>query len=148
MLFEYQVVRSVADWLQAHGYEVHQALAESEKGDDIVATAPGRQHRLFVEAKGESSSKASTSRFGRPFTVNQVKVHVGVALYRAAQMLDNSCELPVRVALAFPANDDHRRVVSRISKALAVLDVEVFWVAHDGTVSLEGLSTGLSPRGV
>ena len=146
MLFEYQIVRAVADWLQTRGYELHQALAESQKGDDIIATAPEKQYRLFVEAKGESSSKAGTSRFGKPFTTNQVKVHVGVALYRAAQMLENSCDLPVRVALAFPDNDAHRRVVSRVKRALSILNVEVFWVASDGTVSLEGLSSGLASR--
>lgn len=146
MLYESQVVRSVATWLQDHGYEIHQALGESEHGDDIIATAPGKKHRLFVEAKGESSSKPGTSRFGKPFSPNQVKVHVGVALYRAAQMLDNQCDLPVRVAIALPANDDHRRVVARVRRALGVLGVEVFWVARDGTVSLEGLAAALPRR--
>lgn len=147
MLFEFQVVKAVATFLKNHGYEVHQALAESEKGDDIIATSPDKNFRLFVEAKGESSSKSWTSRYGKLFTYRQVKVHVGVALYRAAQMLENPCELPVRVALAFPANDDHRRAVSRIKKALTTLGVEIFWVSPDGTVSLEGLSSGLLARG-
>ena len=141
MLFEHQVVGSVATWLKSRGYDVHQALAESEKGDDIIATAPGNSHRLFVEAKGESSSRVGTSRFGKPFSPNQVKVHVAVALYRAAQMLDNPCELPVRVALAFPANEDHRRVVGRVQKAIATLGIEVLWVSQGGSVSLEGSGT-------
>ena len=144
MLFEYQIVRAVADWLQSRGYVLHQALAESQKGDDIIATAPKKSYRLFVEAKRESSSKNGTSRFGKPFTTNQVKAHVGVALYRAAQMLENPCDLPVRVALAFPDNNDHRRVVARIRKALTILNVEVFWVAPDGSVSVGGFSSGLT----
>ncbi len=138
MLFEHQVVLAVARWLEYQGYEVHQALTESEKGDDIVATAPDRRFRLFVEAKGESSSRDSTSRYGKPFSANQVKIHVAVALCRAAQMLENASDLPVRAAMAFPSNDDHRRVVSRIRGALTTLGVEVFWVSDDGTVSLEG----------
>jgi hypothetical protein len=144
MIFEFQVVTAVATWLRERGFEIHQALAESERGDDIVATAPGGSYRLFIEAKGESSSKASSKRFGKPFTNNQVKTHVAVAFYRAAQMLQNTCELPLRVALAFPDNADHRRVVSRIGKTLGKLEIEVFWVSNDGTVSVEGLTLGYS----
>ncbi|MFT3763638.1 MAG: hypothetical protein QM761_13735 [Pseudoxanthomonas sp.] len=140
MLYESQVVQAVAAWLASRGYEVHQALAESDRGDDIVATAPDLSHRLFVEAKGESSSKPGTARYGKVFSHNQVKTHIGVAFYRAAQMLDNQCDLPVTVAIALPDNHDHRRVIGRIRSALARLEISVFWVARDLTVSLEAFS--------
>jgi hypothetical protein len=59
-------------------------------------------------------------------------------------MLENTCDLPVRVALALPGNDDHRRAVSRIRKALEALEIEVFWVGQDGAVTLEGLTRGFA----
>jgi hypothetical protein len=46
-----------------------------ERGVDIVAVHLATGERLFVEAKGGTSSTAATARFGKPFTWNQPKGH-------------------------------------------------------------------------
>ena len=83
MLTESDVIKAVCRFLGSRGYRVTQALNEMQTGDDIVAwSADGK--KIMIEAKGETSSKSHTSRFGKPFSSGQVLDHVSKAFYRAA----------------------------------------------------------------
>lgn len=134
MLSEYNVVVAVAEYLQDQDYEVTQKLRESQKGDDIIAVSPARNFRLLIEAKGESSSKSSSARYGKPFNQNQVKVHVAAAFYRSAQMLQKPSDLPVKAAIALPCNQAHLEAVESIQCSLHNLGIGVFWVNKNGSV--------------
>ena len=68
MLFESDVVDAVCAQLQARGYHIRQKLQVTQRGDDIIAVRQGAPIReLYVEAKGETSSRTTTARYGRPF---------------------------------------------------------------------------------
>lgn len=137
-LFESCVICAVRGYLEQSGYQVEQALSESEQGDDIVASSPRDGIRLYIEAKGATSSKPGSKRYGRPFSPAQVRDHVANAFYRAAHMLTRTSDFSTRVGMALPDNADHQRRVAEIGGALRNLGVEVFWVSSERVVTRQG----------
>ncbi len=70
MLTENDVVRAVAHYLSQDGYEIVSQLSTLEHGIDIEAVSVKSGKRLLAEAKGGTSSKQTTRRFGKPFSKN------------------------------------------------------------------------------
>jgi len=132
MLFEDDVVAAVATHLRADGWQIESTALATQHGDDIVATRSGQ--RLVVEAKGQGSSKAHTSRYGKPFNRGQASTHVGVAVLRSLRVVSEGTST---AALALPDDEFHRREVDRVHPALSRLGVWVFWVGPDGAVSVQ-----------
>lgn len=136
MLTENDVVRAVARYLSANGHSDVRTLTTMEQGIDIVAVNRRTKRKLLVEAKGGTSSKETTKRFGKPFTPNQAKSHVSVALYCAARLHETSKANRADVALAFPDDSAHRKLVQNISRALRALAVTVYFVDGKRKVSV------------
>lgn len=132
MLTEYEVVKAVCGFLENNGFQVRQALCETERGVDILAMSPNGQRQVSIEAKGETSSKPSTNRYGKAFNGGQVLDHVSKALYCAARECSSSL-----AGIALPKNELHVKCVNRILPALRTLQIEVFWVLPDGKVEPE-----------
>ena len=101
MITENDVVRAVADHLKVQGYRIDRQLSTLERGTDIDAVHLSRGERLLVEAKGSTSSKVGSSRFGKPFSLSQAKSHVSVAFYYGATLVQRHAQEGTRVALAF-----------------------------------------------
>jgi len=135
VLTENDVVKAVAAHLAENGYRIDKALTTIERGIDIVAESRSTGDRLLVEAKGGTSSKSSTARFGEPFTLNQARSHVSVALYCAAKLYHRHSSENVTVALALPDDSVHRGLVNDIASALDVLGIGVFFVGADSRVT-------------
>jgi len=130
MLTENDIITAVTDYLRKNSYKILQVSNTSQKGHDIIAELEGRH--LFVEAKGETSSKSNTQRFGKPFNSAQVRAHVAKALYKAIATKQNDPE--ALLAIAFPATPTHKRLVSAVSKVAQELRIRVFFVHYDKTV--------------
>jgi len=130
-LTENDVVEAVAAYLKTQGYNIEQALTTEKRGIDIVARHCVTDEWLFVEAKGGTSSKEKTSRFGKPFTSNQAKTHVSVALYFAAKLYHYHSSENVKVALALPGDLVHRGLIDDIRSVLDALSISVFFVGDD-----------------
>lgn len=79
MLTENDVVEKLAKYLESKGYNIISSQDTNSRGVDLVAKK-GDQN-LYVEAKGGTSSKLHTARFGKPFTKNQIKSHIAGAIY-------------------------------------------------------------------
>lgn len=133
MLYEKQVVDGVCRFLTKKGFRITQSLATTEHGEDIRALAPDRKQQVTIEAKGATSSRAGSNRYGKPFDSGQVRDHVAKAIYCAAQFVSTD----TLTGVAFPKNDAHVKCVSRILPALKRLRIEVFWVGADKTVEIE-----------
>ena len=132
MLTENDVVDAVAAHLPSLGYTVEATCTTIQRGVDIVARHDQTGRRLRVEAKGGTSSKDHTDRYGKCFNSGQVVSHVSRALYKAAVLLG---EHPADdVALALPDDEHHRARVECIGSALDKLGIGVFFVGDDGTV--------------
>jgi hypothetical protein len=132
VIYEDDVVAAVVAHLRADGWQIESTALATQHGDDIVATRSGE--RLVVEAKGEGSSKAHTSRYGKSFDSGQVLTHVSVAVLRALQVVSEGTSI---AAIALPEDDAHRRRVDRVAGALSKVGVIVFWVAQDGKVTVQ-----------
>ena len=124
MLTESQVIESVCQHIKNKGFVVSRFLCEIERGIDIEAVAPDGRTQVSIEAKGETSSKSRSNRFGKPFNSGQVFDHVSKAFYCAAR--DTSAGM--MAGIAFPKNDLHLKSVAKILPALTRLNIEVFWV--------------------
>ena len=135
-LFENEVVSAVRGYLQSEGYRIESFARAKEHGDDIVAESSDA--KVFIEAKGATSSREGSKRYGEPFTRNQVKDHVAKAFYRAAKMRENRGNNNVQVGVAFPKNADHEEMVSKIDCSLSDLRIEVFWVDREENVTVAG----------
>jgi hypothetical protein len=135
MLTESKVIAATCSFLRSKGFTITKALLETEHGIDIEGLAPDRKTKFSIEAKGETSSKPTTARFGKPFDSKQVFDHVSKAFYCAAR--DSSKGLVAGIAL--PRNDAHVKCVEKILPALRRLEIEVFWALPDGKTEIENL---------
>ena len=136
MLTENDVVQAVAAYLKGEGYEIVSSLSTRQRGIDIIAEHPSTKKRLLIEAKGGTSSKEGTANYGKPFTSNQAKTHVSVAFYYAAMLQQKHLSEGAEVALAFPEDVRHRKLVEDISSALKLLGVSVFFVDSSRRVTV------------
>ena len=133
MLTENEVVASVTQFLEQHGYTVDKALTTSQQGIDIEATAASGK-KCYVEAKGATSSKPGTKRFGLEFNSNQIKTHIGVALLKSFQTLE--LHPNAEVVIALPGNNGHRRVINSMYMPIKNSGIKVYFVDPDGEVSI------------
>ena len=130
MLTEDDVVTAVARYLEANGWRVNQQLTTFDRGVDLAAERAGQ--RLHVEAKGATSSKQGTRRFGAPFTRAQVFDHVAKAVHTALAVVSRADG--TLAALAVPDDAHHRDFVGRVLPVLARVGVRTFFVSGSGAV--------------
>lgn len=113
----------------------------------IVAVRKSEPLReLHIEAKGETSSRRGSGRYGSPFSSAQIRVHVAEALYKAAEILSGNYEVvtislkdvdtEVRAGVALPDTGGHRRCIANITAVLEQLGIAVFWVQKNGDVQV------------
>ncbi len=139
MLYESDVVEAICKYLELNGYVIKQKLGPKQQGDDIIAEKNNGQKRiLYIEAKGETSSKDFTARYGKPFSNSQVRVHVAEAFYRCAEVIsrgENGGE--IRTGIGLPDTRLHRNFINKIKIARDKLDIAIFWVQQNGGVIFE-----------
>lgn len=129
MLNENDIVRILTEHLKANGYDIVQSLDTNSKGVDIIADNIKTKQRLFVEAKGETSSKEHTNRFGKPFEGKQIRNHIARAVLAAMKIISaKPAGNKTRAAIAFPSTDGHRKELETVKVAVKRLDIKIFWV--------------------
>jgi Holliday junction resolvase-like predicted endonuclease len=133
VLNENQIVERTKTFLESRNYHVSSARRTNERGIDIVASSADGRRVVFVEAKGATSSKKGTTRYGKPFSLGQCKTHLAVALYAVARLRQNAAPTD-RVAIALPAAQPHQHLVDAIEASLRQLEVGVFFVPTRGRV--------------
>jgi hypothetical protein len=141
MLFEADVINAVCKQLESRGYHIRQRLQTTQQGDDIIAVKQTSVPcELYIEAKGETSSRRGSERYGKPFDSAQVRIHVAEAFYKAAEVLSRQHkDVETRVGIALPDNKEHRAVVKKIEPVLNQLEVAVFWVQSDEDVQISSI---------
>jgi Holliday junction resolvase-like predicted endonuclease len=133
MLTEDEVIDAVRDHLLEQGWRVLSRATAIQHGDDLIAERDGV--RFEIEAKGATSSKKGSRRYGEPFNKSQVFDHVAKALLKALRVTSRGDDL---AGIALPDNADHRAEITRVEKTVAQLCITVFWVSNDGVVSRDG----------
>jgi hypothetical protein len=141
-LSENDVVDAVCSFLVASGYSIQQRRLTTETGDDVRAARSSTPALLLsIEAKGATSARATSVRFGKPFDSAQVRVHVAEAVFKAVQVLSRPDE-DAQAGIALPDNRLHRNLVATVQPILDELGVVLFWVGGDRTVTTVGHLAG------
>ena len=134
-LDENEVVAALCRHLTAAGYRVHQQLSTTQQGVDVIAESPSGK-MLYVEAKGATSSREGSARFGKGFNASQVFDRVAKGLYTGLCLrADHPDADKEDVALAFPDTPDFRKRLEPIRKQLSDAGVDVYLASADGTVT-------------
>lgn len=139
MLYEDDVVDAVCRYLEHNGYVIRQSLTSVQHGHDIIADKRvDPTWTLYVEAKGEGSSKATTARYGSSFNSGQVFDHVAKAVLKALRVASwDTTEPQSRAGIALPENAAHVQQVEMVGRALRNAGVAVFWVDQNKRVHVE-----------
>ena len=131
LLTENEVVEFVCSYLVKNNYEINQYLSTTQTGIDIIAT-DAKGAKCYIEAKGATSSKPSSSRYGKEFNKSQVKSHIGMALVAAFKILN---EYPnAESFIALPNNVEHKSLVKAMRKPLLQSGVKILLVNKQGVV--------------
>lgn len=137
MLNENDIVKLLSDYLDRTGYKVTQSLDTNSKGIDIIAVNLKNNERLFIEVKGETSSKETTNRFGKPFTPNQITNHVARAILATFKVLASKpAGNKTKVAIAFPLTAGHQKEIEKIKTVLNEIDIKVYFVGRSNIIEL------------
>lgn len=134
MLTENDIIDRVSEYLEQHGYNIKQRLGTSEKGIDIIAQK--NEQTLYIEAKGETSASEGTHRFGKPFSKNQVKTHVAMAILASMRALASKPHDFTQVAIALPDNEYHRALIASIKSVLKKIEIDVYLVGYHSVVKI------------
>ena len=131
MLTENEVVEFVCSYLCDNGYLINQKLSTTQTGVDIIATNSSGVS-CYIEAKGATSSKAESLRFGKEFNQSQVKTHVGMALVAAFKVLNEFPESLSMVAL--PNNVRHKNLIDTMRLPILNSGINILLVSENGLV--------------
>lgn len=129
MLTENDVIDAVVSYLKGKGWNIDAISRTNQRGIDILAKK-GRSS-LAIEAKGGTSNRRGSSRYGKPFTTSQKLDHVSCALYTAVSVVSDGKH---RAGIALPSDAKHMDLITRIKPALKALKMIVFLVDDDRTV--------------
>ena len=135
MINENDVVKAIVIHLKRNGYSIIQELTTNEQGIDIIAEHLSSKHRLYIEAKGQTSSKESTERYGKEFSVSQIRNHVGRAILATMMVLVSKPAGPkTKAGIGLPITQGHLNEIGLIKPALKQLGIKLFWVDNNMNV--------------
>jgi len=139
VLHEDDVVEAVCRYLERNDYLIRQSLTSAQRGHDIIADKRGDPTwTLYVEAKGEGSSKPTTARYGSSFNSSQVFDHVAKAVLKALRVASwDTTGPPSRAGIALPENTAHVKEIKMVGRALRNIGIAVFWVDREKSVHVE-----------
>ncbi len=101
MITENDVIKAMMDYLKNIDYTVKETCTTHQRGIDIVSeTIDGVP--CYIEAKGGTSSKSETNRFGQPFSHGQAYSHISVAITKCFQIQQKYLEHQTIVGIALP----------------------------------------------
>lgn len=143
MLTEPDVINYVCVALQQLGYNIHKKNVNvRQKGDDIIAIKQlASIRKLYIKAKGETSSDPNSNRYGQSFDNAQVRVHIGQALYKIAEVLSRKplCNVEIRAGIALPNTCYHQYIISKVKPTIDYLEIPIFWVDSTGNVQISSI---------
>jgi hypothetical protein len=133
---EMDVIECVANYLEVkkHFTIMSKVNATQEHGVDLIAVSPGGRIKLYIEAKGQTSSDPRTKRYGKEFNENQKKVHLGKALLNTCQCLEKG----EMAGIALPDDKINCKLIDSIGDTINRLGIIVFLVNKNHSVAVKG----------
>lgn len=127
---ENDVIDLVCARLVSQGYEITQRLTTVERGVDVIARNRTNEHRYFVEAKGGTSSREGSNRFGNPYTQSQVFDRVAKGVFTCLEL---RAKHPDRernhILLALPDARWFRSYMTAVIAQLRDAGIDVWFIA-------------------
>lgn len=133
-LDENQVIEILVEHLKHRGYEILRKAHTTEKGVDLLARHQTSARELHIEAKGGTSSRRGSARFGKPYTQSQVLDRVSKGFYTAAA-LRTVVRTQDEVALAVPDTPHFRKYLEPVFHIAQQADIQILLVNPSGNVS-------------
>jgi Tfp pilus assembly PilM family ATPase len=129
MLTENKIVELVCSQLERDHFSIVQKLDTNQTGIDIIAISPdGKQYE--IEAKGATSSKENSFRYGKEFNKSQVKTHIGMALVASFKVKNRNQKNEAIIAL--PNNDANRNEIKALKIPILNSGIKVWLVDEHG----------------
>ncbi len=130
MLTENNILNILSDYFTKESYKILERSNTASKGIDLKLQK--ENEIIYIEAKGETSSKVGTKNYGNPFSKSQVKTHIAVALLQILVLMNDNAGIFI---IALPDNDNHRFYLSKIKSSLEKLNVKVLLIANDNRIT-------------
>jgi len=135
MLDENQVIDIICNHLEKQDYTIEQKLHTTEKGIDIIALNNRDGTRLIIEAKGGTSSRIGSNRYGKPYTKSQLFDRVSKGMYTSLKMYsENIGDSKIITAMAFPDLAEIRKLLEPIKPFFNNLGIKIFLAKQNGEV--------------
>ena len=125
------MVDAIAEYLKMEGYEIEKKRTTKQQGIDLEAKHRKRG-RALVEAKGGTSSRKGSARYGKPYKKSQVFDRVAKGFFTTAKLKEENPNS--LVLLAVPKTDKFEEYLGQIKDSISVLGVKVLLVNEDGSV--------------
>lgn len=134
MLDENQVIRVLCNHLTKQGYKIEQQLKTSEKGIDVIARDSRKNRTLLIEAKGGTSSRKGSPRYGRPYTTSQKFDRAAKGVYTAIKTASNLGRREIS-CLAVPEDEMFHQYLDPILPLMSRLGIRIFFVSRRKVIS-------------
>ena len=129
---ENAVIEVICGRLEGQGCHISQRLATTDRGVDSLARNPSSGEEFIIEAKGGTSSRNGSARFGKEYTQSQVFDRVAKGVFTCIQLRvrypDRSKQ---HVILAVPEALWFRKYLEPLQPHLLEAGVEVWFAANN-----------------
>lgn len=134
---ENDVIFAVCAHLGKTGHRIHQRLSTTQQGIDVIAQHAETGQMVYVEAKGGTSSRADSNRYGRPYDSSQIFDRVAKGVFTVLQLRERyPDQATASVVLALPDSDAFRKQVTTVASVLGKSGVQVLLVREDNQASV------------
>jgi hypothetical protein len=134
MLDENDVVESVCCHLVKNGYVIVQKRSTIQRGTDIIAKKQSSSERLHIEAKGATSSRNGSARFGKTYSPTQVFDRVAKGFYTVCKIMSSEENVGNKFALAVPDTQLFRKHIAAVKPAATRLGIGILLVSEKRAV--------------
>ena len=134
MLDENQLIEVLCTYLEKEGYIIEQKLNTNQQGIDIIASSKAKREKLYIEAKGGTSSRMGSPRHGKQYTSSQIFDRVAKGVYTSIKTVSDLGKNEVS-CLAVPDDSRFIQHLVPIRKQLQKLHIKTFLVSSKGVIT-------------
>jgi hypothetical protein len=127
---ENAIVDAVCGRLVGEGCEIVSRCTTTQRGIDVLARTAKGQH-YYVEAKGGTSTREGSPRFGKAYVPSQIFDRVAKGVFTCLQLRSKHPNTSdERVVLALPDDERFRAYVQSIEPQLRAVAIDVWFISN------------------
>ena len=123
---ENAVVEAVCVRLKREGHSIIRRANTTQRGIDVEAIHITSRQIVLVEAKGATSARPSSARYGSTYNGNQVFDRVAKGVYTVLKIKQDNPW--ARVILALPDQRDFRKRANGVASRLEAVAIEIWYL--------------------